>query len=332
MDKGIIKQLLKLIFVSITISSCGQKINTNDKERIGDSQRQVDIQKTEQHIRIAGTNFYLIPPKDFIPSTSFHGFEQPETGASVYVVDVPRKFEGFAKAMTEETLSVKGIVLEEKEIILLNQNPALFVRLNQSSEGIEYITYMLIFGHDTTTHIVKGVFRKIQIHNDKAIKDAIFSIFHDLNKDVDILEGINFAIDTTGTSLKLAKNITGTLIYTFDGIVPTRADDHTTFIVTRSYENKIYNDEKTAAIDRINKLPYNNIKVSGLQKKEINGMHGYEILGEGISKTNGIVYQIYSVILFDNERYYLLTGVTNKPSDHHLGLFRKVSNTFKKGD
>jgi len=63
---------------------------------------------------------------------------------------------------------------------------------------------------------------------------------------------------------------------------------------------------------------------------EIDGISGYEIVGEGLDKTNGTRELVYQVMLFTDDGYYIMVGTTKNDFEQNLELFKKVAKTLKR--
>ncbi|NBP70438.1 MAG: hypothetical protein EBU52_17100 [Cytophagia bacterium] len=120
--------------------------------------------------------------------------------------------------------------------------------------------------------------------------------------------------------------------YTIDGKVPTESSDKTTFIVGISIANVQTVDKKLTAITRIKRMPYNDLKVdeNKINEIEIDGIYGYEIVGEGLDKANGTKELIYQVMLFTDNGYYIIVGTAKTDFQQNLELFKKVARTLKR--
>ena len=78
-------------------------------------------------------------------------------------------------------------------------------------------------------------------------------------------------------------------------------------------------------------MPYTELKLdeNKINEIEVDGISGYEIVGEALDK-NGAKELVYEVMLFTDNGYYLLVGTTNDDFEANLDLFKKVSRTFKR--
>lgn len=287
--------------------------------------------KTNKHRQIPGTKFFLVPPTGFVNATNFQGFQQVSSGASILVMEIPGPFSESTKGFNEQGLKTQGVILKKKEEIKVNQNEGFFITTEQFANGTNYSKYILVFGDAKATYMVNGTFPKEVTELDKDIRECLLSVVYESALTVDPFSTVTFTVDTKNTKLKFGKSITGMLLYTVDGKVPTESSDKTSFVVGRSLANVQTVDKKLTAINRIKKMPYTDIEVdeSKINEIEIDGVSGYEIVGVALDK-NGAKELVYQVMLFTDNAYYITLGTTKNDFDQNLELFKKVARTFKR--
>lgn len=295
-------------------------------------QGEINNLKTDKHKQIAGTKFFLIPPKGFVDATNFQGFQQLNSGASILVMEIPAPFLESTQGFTEQGLRTRGVVLKKKEEIKVNEYQGLFLTTEQFAYGTNFVKYILVFGNSKATYMVNGTFPKETGALDNDIRESMFSVVYESGLTVDPLSTVSFSIDTKNTKLKFGKRVTGMLLYTVDGKVPTESGDKTTFIAGVSLANVQTTDKKLTAVTRIKRMPYTDLKIdeNKIREVEIDGLSGYEIVGEGLDKSKGIKELIYQVMLFTDNGYYILVGTANDNFDQNLDLFKKIARTLKK--
>lgn len=311
------KILFSICVSLVALSSVAQTVVTNTK--------------TGNHKQIPGTKFLLVPPTGFENAANFQGFQQMNTGASILVMEIPGPFSETTKGFNAEGLKSQGVILKQKEEIRMNGNPGLFLTTEQVAHGINYSKYILVFGDAKATYMVNGTFPKEIAELHKGIRESMLTVVYESNLTIDPSAAVSFSIDTDGTKLKFARSMTGTLLYTVDGKVPTESSDKTNFIVGLSLGNAPAIDKKSAAISRIKKLPYKELKLdeNDITEIEVDGISGYELVGEG-SDTKGMKELVYEVMLFTENGYYLMVGAARDNFDDNLELFRKLARTFKR--
>ena len=295
-------------------------------------QGEINNTKTDKHKQIAGTKFFLVPPTGFIPATTFQGYQQLNSGASILVMEIPEPFSESTKGFNEQGIKTQGVVLKKKEEIKVNGNQGLFLTTEQFAYGTNYSKYILVFGDSKATYMVNGTFPKEVTELEKDIRESMFSVIYESGLTVDPLSAVSFTVDTENTKLKFGKSMTGMLLYTVDGKVPTESNDKTTFIVGLSLANVQTVDKKLTAITRLKRMPYTDLKIdeNKINEIEIDGISGYEIVGEGLDKSNGTKEFVYQVMLFTDNGYYIMVGTTKNDFEQNLELFKKVARTLKR--
>lgn len=301
--------------------------------KVSFAQKVINNQLSARHQRIAGTNLFMIVPDGFIPSNSFQGFQQSSSGSSLLVAEVPGPFAELIAGFTPEALKSKGVIVKEKEMLTINGKKGVLFTTLQQANSTDYTKYILLLANGKTTFMVNGIFPKLLAQLDKPMREALLSIVHHKGKAIDPLEGISFEINVQETKLKFAQNLTGSLLYTVDGKVPTLSEDKTTFIVglgtTPLPENM---SEKEAAMNRLNKLPYTNLSIDETASGEVfvDGMKGYEIVAYGPLKDGNLSGVVYQMMLFNAQGYCLIIGTSTTELKENLSLFKHVARTFKR--
>ncbi|MBI3219943.1 MAG: hypothetical protein HYZ44_10555 [Bacteroidetes bacterium] len=295
-------------------------------------QEEINNSKTEKHQPVAGTKFFLIPPSGFVSATSFQGFQQTNTGSSILLMEIPGPFSETTRGFNEQGLKTQGVQLKTKNAIKVNGKQGFFMTAAQSAYGNDYSKYMLVFGDAQATYMINGTFPAKFAELAEDIRNAMLSVVYESAMTVDPLGSVSFTIDTRDTKLKFAKNMSGMLIYTVDGKVPAEASDKTSFLVGLSIANVKMTDFKMTAVTRMKKLPYTDLKIdeSKISEVEIDGITGYELVGEGLDKPNGTTELVYQVMLYTDNGYYIIVGTTTDNFEQNLELFKKVARTFKR--
>jgi hypothetical protein len=289
---------------------------------------QIAFGQTEKHIKVPGTKCSLIPPGGFVAATTFSGFQNAETGASIMINELPAPYQPLVDGFTAEAFKSRGMTLVKKQTVDFNGSKATLINATQSANGITYIKQMLIFGDTIGTVLVNGTYPEALKEIEAQIKDALFStVYNNLQND-NPLEAAAFTIDIKDTDFKLVKYMSGTLIYTTDGKIPT---EKPTLIVGNSIAKVSPQNQKKYSEDRLKKLPRGELNViKEIKEITIDNLKGFEIVANG--KTNDDkAALVYQVMLFnENGDYYLIVGHTKEEFDKYLGSFSKIAKTFKR--
>ena len=276
----------------------------------------------QNQTQIPGTKYSMIPPKNFVISTNFSGFQNNETGSSILILDLPAPYSEIEKSFTKDALKSKGMDLISKDIVKYKNSDATLIKVSQKANGIEYLKQILIFGNGTKTTIVNGICPKKVQESENEIYNSLFTITYDEKQTENPLEAVKYSIEISGTNYKLVRSMLGSLLYSEDGKIPSEKG---LIIVSNSIGNFSSTDKKQFAIDRLKKLPNSeDAKINSVEKINISDLDGYEIIAEG--KKEEVIYQ---VMLFAANQYFLIVGSNKEDQKESLEIYKKVAKTFK---
>jgi hypothetical protein len=288
---------------------------------------QIAFGQTENHIKVPGTKCSLIPPAGFIAATNFSGFQNTETGSSIMINELPAPYQTLADGFTAEALKSRGMTLIKKQTIDFNGSKATLIDVTQSANGTTYLKQMLVFGDSKGTVLVNGIYPEASKDIEAKIKDALLSIVYNTSQNDNPLEAATFTIDTKDTDFKLIKYMSGSLLYSTDGKIPT---EKPTLIVGNSLAKVPTQNQKKHSEERLKKLPrgeFNEIKT--INEITIDNLKGYEIVANGKTKDEKPEL-VYQVMLFNEiGDYYIIVGQTKEDFDKYLDTFKKMAKTFK---
>jgi hypothetical protein len=289
---------------------------------------QLSFGQTAKHVKIAGTKCSLVPPVGFVAATSFSGFQEAETGASIMITQLPAPYQSVVDGFTAEALKARGMELVSKQTIDFNNSKATLINLTQTSNGINYLKQILVFGIANETVLVNGIYPESARSNEAKIKEALLSTVYDPAQDDDPAAAAAFSLDTRDTEFKIAKFMSGSLLYSTDGKIPT---ERATLIVGSSTGNVAAGQQKQYAEDRIKKLPRGEFSlIKEVKEITIDNLKGYEIVAEGKSKDDKPEL-VYQVMLFnDKGEYYIILGQAKEDREKNLAAYRQIARTFKR--
>lgn len=289
---------------------------------------QITFGQTEKLIKVPGTKCSMIPPVGFVASTTFGGFQNAEIGASIMINELPTSYQTLVDGFTAEALKSRGMTLIKKETIDFNGSKATLFNVTQSANGTTYIKQMLVFGDTKVTVLVNGIYPEASKDIDAQIKDALFSTVYNISQSENPLEAATFTIDTKDTDFKLIKYMSGTLLYSTDGKIPT---EKPILMVGNSIAKVSSQNQKKYSEERLKKLPNGEQNtIEEIKEITIDNLKGYEIIAKGKTKDNEKEL-VYQVMLFnENGDYYIIVGQTKEDFEIYLDIFRKISKTFKR--
>jgi len=289
---------------------------------------QIAFGQTEKLTKVSGTKCSLIPPSGFVAATTFSGFQNVETGASIMINELPAPYQSLVDGFTAEALKSRGMTLVKKETIDFNGSKATLINLTQPANGMVYIKQMLIFGDSKGTVIVNGIYPEASKEIEAQIRDALFSTVYNISQNDNPLEAATFEINVQDTDFKLIKYMSGSLLYSTDGKIPT---EKPTLIVSNSVSKIPRENQKKYSEERLKKLPGGDLNIiKEIKEITIDNLKGYEIVADGKTK-DGKPELVYQVMLFnDKGDYYIIVGQAKEEFQKNLATFKKIAQTFKR--
>ena len=289
---------------------------------------QIAFGQTDKLIKVAGTKCSLIPPSGFVAATTFSGFQNLETGASIMINELPAPYQSLVDGFTAEALKSRGMTLIKKETIDFNGSKATLIHLSQAANGTTYLKQMLIFGDTLATVLVNGIYPAASKASELKIKDALLSTVYNSSQNENPLEAATFTIDIKDTDFKLIKYMSGSLLYSTDGKIPT---EKPTLIVGNSIAKISSQNQKKYAEERLKKLPRGELNVvKEIKEITIDNLKGFEIVADGKTKDNNNEL-VYLVMLFNETGdYYIIVGQSQEELEKYLDIYKKIAKTFKR--
>lgn len=289
---------------------------------------QIALGQTNELIKVAGTKCSLIPPAGFVAATKFSGFQDTTIGASIMINELPAPYLSTVESLTADAFKAKGMTLVSKQSIHFNGSKAILISVTQPAYATTYIKQMLIFGDGKVTISVNGIYPEESKTVEAKIKNTLLSTVYDSTQNDDPLSAATFSIDVTDTDFKLIKYMSGSLIYSTDGKLPT---DKATLIVGNSIGKVAVNNQKEYAEKRLKKLPGGERLILRIIKEiTIDNLKGYEIIAGGKTKEDKTEI-IYQVMLFDGKGdYYIIVGTTREDTAQNIKTFKSIARTFKR--
>lgn len=285
---------------------------------------------TAKHINIEGTKISLIPPDGFIKATNFLGLQQNQSGSTIMVLDIPAPFSETSKGLTKEGFLSQGVDVKEIENLTLNNLPAVLVTGEQHAHGNIYKKYVLCFGTENETMMINASISNNLKEIAIALKNSILTSFYEADKKINPFVIIDYAIDLSKSKLQFAKSVANSLIFTTDGIMPTKSADKTYLIVAKSFSTTDVKDRKLFCLNRVKQLPVEITKIETTTEISIDGISGYEIIASGQDKKTSANEKICHVILFSDNLYYILFGSTNNDYDNNISEIKNLIKTFNR--
>ena len=242
--------------------------------------------------------------------------------------EIPAPYQSLVDGFTAEALKSKGMTLIKKQTIDFNGSKATLINLTQPANGTTYLKQMLVFGDTKGTVLVNGIYPEASKDLEPQIKDALLSTVYNSSQNDNPLEAAAFTIDIRDTEFKLIKYMSGSLLYSTDGKIPT---EKPTLIVGNSIAKVSSQNQKKYSEERLKKLPGGEFNViKEINEITIDNLKGFEIVANGKTQDDKAEL-IYQVMLFNEKGdYYIIVGQTKDDFNKYLESFKKTAKTFKR--
>lgn len=286
------------------------------------------LSQSDKYKVVPGTKLSLIPPKGFEPVSNFNGFQNTSNGASIMLIELPAPYNTIVTSFTADGLKNKGMTLIEKKEVIHQGAKATFFKVSQPANGITYLKQMLLFGDDTKTVMVNGIYPEQSKAIEEDLRISLMSTLYNESQSASPEETAPFKIDVSGTDFKFSKSLTGSLLYSTDGNIPTNGP----FLMVGSSFSKVpAGNHKQYSLERLKKLPGGDaVVVREVKDIEIGGLKGYEIVADSKTK-EGRPELIYQVMLYDAAGdYFIFVGAAKEEFEKRLQDFKYVAKTFKR--
>lgn len=285
---------------------------------------------TSDHHLVSGNKVYLIPPAGFTIASNFKGFQHNESGSSIMVVEMPVAISEIAHGFTKKALLSKGIEVSTIDTVYMNDLFALRISGKQASGGVTFQKEILLIGSDKETALINCAspdeFDKIQ----SEIASALRSVIFDDQLAADPRDGIDFEINEDSSRFVFAQGMMLNLIYSYDGLNPTKDVSKTVLIIGKSFREEEIEDRKLFCLNRFKQTPYENQGILSVEPITLDSISGYAITATGISPTYKLNSTIYQVILFSDNMYYMFLGSTVNDVESNLKEIRKAIASFRR--
>lgn len=287
--------------------------------------------KSNKHVRISGTNIFMVPPESFEPSGNFKGFQNPADQTSmIMITEISGPYVEMTKGFNPEMLSANGMELKTKEEIKVAEFNGLLIELDEPANGMEFSKHILIYGDEKSTTLINGVYLSDSLELGEKIRESILTTIVDTEVISDPREALNYAVNEELGSLSFHAVIGNGMLFNRDLKIPTESADKATLLTDKSFAKVEIEDKKVFCISRIKKYPddYSVIPSKGINEIEIDDLRGFELYAKNSDEVDEEMYQ---VILFDNDGgYYIFVGTYLTGSENAINDIQKVINSFKR--
>lgn len=287
--------------------------------------------KTENHILIPGTNISMVPPKSFLLSGNFKGFQNPADQTSmIMVMEIPGPFSEVVKGFNAEMLQSKGMDLKAKKAIKVAGHEGFLIELNQEANGMAFSKHILVYGDEKSTMFINATYLKDSLELGKKMMESILTTIVDNKMNINPREALDYSLNEKVGLLQFKSVIGNGMLFNRDLKTPTESADKATLLTDKSFAKVKINNKKQFCISRVINYPgdFSVIPAKGINEIEVDDLKGFELYANNNETSNEEMYQ---VILFDIDGgYYLFIGSYLSGSKDAPNDIKKIISTFKR--
>lgn len=288
---------------------------------------------SDDYTTIETTKLRLKLPKTFTRrnATTYENM-LAESYISVQPLDgnVNRNFYTFDK----KSMFQAGIVVMKETFFKINGFEAMMIDGDQFINDKEFAVSILIIGNCTEAFLIMGSTPKpIQNNMNIEITNSLLSVIFDPKMETaPIANAFSYNVDLEETGLIECAPMGNTRTFTDDGNMPSKTNDMTSLTIHETHSGIQFTEaqKKDICSHRIGLYPITWDEKCDLtpQKYSTGKLSGYEIHASGVSKFLKTEF-IYQLVLFDKDRYFVITGITYGDEAKYLEMFRKVANSIE---
>lgn len=285
---------------------------------------QAFTQASAQAVRVTGTGVQLVPPDGFEPATLYPGFQDPASGATLMVTEMPAPFAEARQGMTKARLATRGMTARSIETIDFADVEGLLISVDQQATGMAWLG---LFGDAERTVMVVAAFPR----------DALAELGESLERSVrsaryaeapaDPFEGLIFRIPASD-ELKLANRMGNMVTLTKDGQRGIVAPRDPLCLVGSSYREVDIDDLEAFARERLlQTAEVQDIDDIEGESARIDGRPAYVLTADARDLKSGTALRLFQAVAVDGDVYVLVQGMVGKDAaKRYLPAFRKIAD------
>ncbi len=316
--------LFLILFTVANLTSVCQGINSKAIE--------ITNADSENYTAIVGTKLKLRFPNGFTRRNATT-YEHTLAGSYISVQklegDVNTNFYTFDK----KSMYNAGIIVVKETFFKINGFEAMMIDGDQFIDGKELAVSILLIGNAKETYMIMGS-TPIPIQNNMKlyIATSLLSVIFDPTIEITYEGLFDYSVNAENFGLKEVSPMGETRTFTDDGNFPSRTNDKTS-VTIREYKinGKLDTERQTdLCAHRFEQYPVTWDEKYDLTPRKFQSekLEGYEIFASGVNKFLQTEF-IYQLILFADDRYFVVTGMSFGDENKCMEIFRGVANSLR---
>jgi hypothetical protein len=291
------------------------------------------IQTLGDYVNFPVSGVRIQQPEGFEKDDSFDGFSNLETQSSVIAITAPMPYSKANGAFTKEQLKTRGWTLRSRQEVKVDNLPGILIYFEQPVGSKVFLKWSLVFGDEQKTTIVTATFPKVYEEKwSTLLKSAVQSSTR-INQNTSLESGGSLPFTLTASKkLKLTQGMSRTLTYTKDGVMPSKSPMDPLFMAVPSLGKVVIVNQLQYAEKLVRHTPYiKKLTVKSTEPITIADLQGFESIAEAEDADSGIPLTVYQVILFNQDSYIRMIGMTGtKFRSEYLPEFKAMARSLQR--
>lgn len=228
-----------------------------------------------------------------------------------------------------ENLKKANMELKMRSEFIWNGSPAMLMKIFQKNGASIVGKWTLIVDRGKESWMINGLYPANDQKRGETVLNILKSSYWESEKNTRTAEVPLGRVEVAGTPLKLAGLIDGAVVYTKDGLLPTKNEDRSIFVISK-LSNTFVTAEKQSgfAKERLQNIEKGE-KIDVISENQVNidGLNGVEIVGYTGGKEKKLIFQ---TMLFDSINSHVMVGIARSEIPDNLSLFHSMAETFKR--
>lgn len=285
-----------------------------------------------ERVLVPGTRVRLAPPAGHERGRGFLGYQWPEMGSSLIVVEIPSAYAELANGMDEKGLAKGGMKLVEAKDVKVGSRDGRLILVTQDMQGIPMRKALVLVGDEKRTCMLNASSpAELEVPFFDELKNVLLAAEWDPKLEVDPFAALDWTV-AKPEGLKFAANLGTALLYTEDGeVVQKDTPGSARLTISPSTGAVEVSDARTFAEARLKKLPYGRAaEIESSTELRVGERAAWEIVAKARDEKAGIDLLVHQVLVVGEGEYHLFVAqCAAERRDAWLPRFRDAARSLR---
>ena len=294
--------------------------------------KQMSVLMTDKHRKICDIPVYLVLEPGFSFADTKEGCFDNNKKVSLEISEIRIPYEKLLMEFDGEGLKKAGMSLKMRSEFLWNGSRAVLLKIFHKNNKTVMGKWILIVDKGENSWMISGLYdSKNQARGEAVLRMIKSSCWYEEEKTAEQESTPTGSIKTDKSPMRLAGLRQGALVYTKDGILPTKSTDGALFVISRlknknfltNKKRSAYAKEKLAEVEKGRK-----ISVISENEVMIDGLPGIELTAYTEEGERTLITQ---TALFDTSDIHMMVGIAQGDTITNMELFHTLAATYRRG-